>query len=1438
MKNKFSKTKRKNKKNNINNNKFYFTKRKKQIGGENGEETKMIEETIYDFPSEKYINFLTQIFENVNTIDIKISENDKKILFNNMFCFIRDNIEKSIITIPKGTIFCRTIDRTNFVSFNIYDETNGFFCNDNPRQNLFINNPKSINDSIIFIMSEKELQVLNTFPLSFLLGTQLKTGKIFSEEQTEFRGLFNLEKNILTNIIKRLGLDGLILFDIADGINNLENKIDRSLEEGVNITFRNSQTLIGTEIKISQNYANKYNEDMITNQAFPYSWYNVDEYDVMGIIFPEFYFLPFDKYNKINFQIIKIPDYYEKYLITPDNFFINISDYKNYINDENKNKMLLNYLNKKVNKLKEDLINIHNYNLENFYFYDLHIYDEEEFWNKTFFDLSNYKFTNFTFSLNDNNIYLENIKTRYNFLNENIIKKTTINIQQKLRNIYHNCILNNYSNNISEDNELLNIFFKYICSDKDCNKLLYLSNCKDTKCDFMNLKKVGTTMGYKLDYDNDYDLDIIEKTEIFDNISKTTSIIDNKLDFNILENISFRISSDIINNIFYNYEPINIYNSYRNRLLFEIHKLINKNIKWCYENEIDPLTQRETLTQTNKLEKMEDKYLNKKAIEKLTFGLSKQLKGVTKQKKEIVSFNEDDYELNEKNMNLISELTSLSQKLLILFKKLTEKINLDMSYDNNINIIIDNLENEDYNIIFYFFDIYLKGGTAFRLLINNISNKNKIFKDYLNTINLNEYLGDRSDFDFNCIINPFILEEDYNSIKNIFTEYFEIYFRNLMRDNNILNELLNIERDFPNYISVNSEFIRNLSNLLNNNDELNIDVDITQISLPNYKIKNQTEEIPSNSFLYYQNTKLNLQDINIIFDLHRLMLNFNTKKIMNPLNNVEIPCSNIKTAVELIDISIIDYSSSDRISKYDEYITSKKFEFYGDITLEGEKQMHKFHLHCYDLKHAIKDLVKVIETNILFNNILQLKKLGKRQKRVEFLSDIICLYGNNEDKKYNNCVNLLNLYKDKDLDFYNYNIFKINEDIINKFITYNKDLIGSHLSMNKKQRILDTILLHCSRLIGFNIQSYQVFEYNIKSGEKLNFILDYGNQNIQNLGTIQQLIENLYSKIFNPPFNIENSYKFLYVYLNILLNDFFNDDDILGSCFMNNFINMLYLDYNINMPSSSYNNANEKERHIEYDKDYIINDRFIYEYLLRLKNKKNIIYNFYIDYSFYNNDYYYNLFIFINNKINDTINEINNSDDTNYNLRLVYNNKTATNIYNSQAYKEYKSLNLYENSLQNIEFSIQYDKNILNNKNKINKFIEDFLQTLIININNNFPETEKDILENIKIIENNNKYIIYFIRSLEKNLQELSNIFYDIGNIDLTGFNIYNKFFIFNFEEYSNINKKILNNNTNLYLNLNNYYEKLEYFDYSNLKNIENLNVEEELNIEEIKMDF
>ena len=75
-----------------------------------------------------------------------------------------------------------------------------------------------------------------------------------------------------------------------------------------------------------------------------------------------------------------------------------------------------------------------------------------------------------------------------------------------------------------------------------------------------------------------------------------------------------------------------------------------------------------------------------------------------------------------------------------------------------------------------FRSIYLKGGTAFRLLINNISNKNKIFKDYLETINLNEYLGDRSDFDFNCIINPFILEEDYNSIKNIFTEYFEIYF--------------------------------------------------------------------------------------------------------------------------------------------------------------------------------------------------------------------------------------------------------------------------------------------------------------------------------------------------------------------------------------------------------------------------------------------------------------------------------------------------------------------------------------------------------------------------------------------------------------------------------------------------------------------------------------
>jgi len=1433
MNNKFLKTKRQNNKNSRNNKKFNLTKKKKnknikeQIGGDEME--------ISSFPSEKYKNFLIQIFENINIVDNEISENDKKILFNNMFCFIRDNIEQSIITIPKGTIFCRTIDRTNFISFNIYDKTTGFFCNSNPRQNLFIKNPYSINDSVMFLKTNQDLQVLNTLPLCFLLGTQLKSGKIFLNDSSNYRGLFNLEKNILTNIIKKLGLDGLILIDIADGINYLENKIDDNLDSGVDdINFQQSETTeIG--IKISNGYSRNYYDDIKINQAFPYVWKfknmkTNEEQFIIGFLFPEFYFLPFDKYNNVNFDIIEMENY-NFYSIKQDNYFINMKDYKMYDNDDDNNNKLLYYLNKKVNKLKEELNANYNYNLDNLYFYDLHIYSDPKFWNSTFFDLSNYKFNNFVFDDN----YLRIIEKRYNFINNNVIKQITNDkIKNKIESVYNKCILGYYNNDINEDNELLDIFFRYICYDNDCDKLLYLSNCKDTNCNFMNLKKVGTTMGYKLNYNNDYDLNIIEKIEIFDKNRKKT--IDNILDFNILENISFRISSDITNNIFYNYGTKNIYNNYRNRLLFEIHRLIDKNIKWCYENEEEPLTQ------SNKLEKMEDKYSNKKAIEKLTFGLSKQLKGITKQKKEIINYNEDDYELNEKNTNLINELTTLSKKLLILFKKLTEKIDLSLYYNDNINIIINNLDNDDYEIIFNFFDIYLKGGTAFRLLINNISNNNKILKDYLKTINLTEYLGDRSDFDFNCIINPFILEEDYNSIKNIFTEYFEIYFRNLIRDNNILNELLNIDIRFPNYISINSEFIQNLSNLLNNNDELNIDIDITEISKPNYKIKNETEDIESNSFLYYQNTKLNLQDINIIFELHRLMLNFNTKKIVNPLNNVGIPCTNIKTAVELIDISIIDYSSSDRINKYDEYITSKKFSFYGNININGRRTLHKFHLHCYDLEHAIKDLVKVIETNILFNNVLQLKKLGKRQKRVEFLSDIICLYGNDTYKENNKCNNLLKLYKDKDLQFEDYNIFKINDNIIHKFIISNKQFIGSYLSMNKKQRILDAILLHCSRLINFNIQSYDVFDYNIITGEKNILLLDYGNQNIKNIGTIQQLIENLYSNIFKQPFNIENSYKFLYLYLNVLLNDFFNNDDILGNVFFNNFINMLYLDYNINMKINSENKIDNENIHIDYNKDYIINDRFIYDYLVKLKNKKNIVYNFYNDYSFYNNKYYIDLFSFINNEINNTISNINEINEINYNLRLVYNNKTATRIYNSYAYRENKTLNLYENGLQNIDFSIQYDKNILNNKNKIKEFIDNFLTSLIININNNIPIQDKNILDKIKIIENNNKYIIYFIRILEENSQDLSNVFNDIGTINFSGFNIYNKFIVFNFEEYSNISKKILNNNTILYLNLNNNFENIEYFDYS--KNFiiqqesESVDIVDNIGVGEEKMQF
>merc|ERR1712196_694115 len=74
-----------------------------------------------------------------------------------------------------------------------------------------------------------------------------------------------------------------------------------------------------------------------------------------------------------------------------------------------------------------------------------------------------------------------------------------------------------------------------------------------------------------------------------------------------------------------------------------------------------------------------------------------------------------------------------------------------------------------------FYILYLKGGSAFRLLLEKMRDRFP-----LHGLDLDFKISNRSDYDFNCVINGFLGEEDYNSIKKVLNETFQVFMKSCM----------------------------------------------------------------------------------------------------------------------------------------------------------------------------------------------------------------------------------------------------------------------------------------------------------------------------------------------------------------------------------------------------------------------------------------------------------------------------------------------------------------------------------------------------------------------------------------------------------------------------------------------------------------------------------
>ena len=159
----------------------------------------------------------------------------------------------------------------------------------------------------------------------------------------------------------------------------------------------------------------------------------------------------------------------------------------------------------------------------------------------------------------------------------------------------------------------------------------------------------------------------------------------------------------------------------------------------------------------------------------------------------------------------------------------------------DFRVITDNSSRLNSNIIPLFCNIYLKGGTAFRLLFNRelMLEKNRYLNGKKIPINrlqswepvysdgatetdikkakkeaelrLNKKLGDPSDYDLNCCINPWLGEHDYNKIKETLNIIIMYYMKMV-----VYPQIASI---YGPYIKTNKELSKKEMDELNERDE-------------------------------------------------------------------------------------------------------------------------------------------------------------------------------------------------------------------------------------------------------------------------------------------------------------------------------------------------------------------------------------------------------------------------------------------------------------------------------------------------------------------------------------------------------------------------------------------------------------------------------------------
>jgi hypothetical protein len=309
-----------------------------------------------------------------------------------------------------------------------------------------------------------------------------------------------------------------------------------------------------------------------------------------------------------------------------------------------------------------------------------------------------------------------------------------------------------------------------------------------------------------------------------------------------------------------------------------------------------------------------------------------------------------------------------------------------------VNANSQNFDHIDINTCVFdlFFIIYLKGGMATRFIClflntltksDNINSSGGMFTKEM----LDEHLGDISDYDFNCSINPLLISQgqvnEYEILRQTIESIIKYTFEQFMLDPFFTNHMI-IQEVVKTAAESYYNYGTDTGSLSPSNEHI--------FFAPTISDTNPTQRVGTYSYVPIPN----------LFTLSRLMLEVHLKYRDDSLicykvgqNGQFIQNKSIKLLAELIDISCPDINNYIETHLAWEYANSAiELNWCDALSTQacniGQPNTYN-NIRVYSLNSVLDDLTHTINESLARGDS---SKVEKRKKRVEFFRNLICEY--------------------------------------------------------------------------------------------------------------------------------------------------------------------------------------------------------------------------------------------------------------------------------------------------------------------------------------------------------------------------------------------------------------------------------------------------------------